>query len=113
MAVYISNFVIYTGTDCRQTFYLSDEDSEKLLDLTGYSGCAQMKRYETSVRSYPFNVLFAGNKKSGKVVLSMDASVTETIKPGKYFYDLLINSPKGITTRAIEGEIIVKRSITR
>ena len=40
---------------------------------------------------------------------------TETInlKPGKYFYDILLNSPAGTTSRAVEGTVLVKKSVTR
>lgn len=112
-AIYVANLVIYTGTDFRNTFVLTDSDSNLPMNLTGYTGCAQMKRYETSVTSKSFNIIFPKNKKSGILILSMDDETTATLKPGKYFYDVLLNSPQGITSRAVEGEVLVKRSITR
>ena len=51
MAVtYTANLVIYTGTDFDQTFLLEDDKTNSALNLTGYSGCAQLKRYESSSR---------------------------------------------------------------
>jgi len=45
--------------------------------------------------------------------VSMGASDTAALKAGKYFYDLLLNSPTGTTSRAVEGTVLVKRSVTR
>ena len=43
----------------------------------------------------------------------MLSGVTETLKAGKYFYDLIISSPNGVTERVIEGTAIVKKAVTR
>ena len=107
---YTSNLVIYTGTDFDQTFALEDDQSNSALDLTGYSGCAQLKRYESSSKAADFVVTFPS---SGKVTISIGSTQNSSIKPGKYFYDLLLNSPTGTTTRVIEGTALVKKSVTR
>ena len=112
-ATYTANLVIYTGTDFTQSFILEDSQSNSLKDLTGYNGCAQMKRYESSLKTADFSVGFANDRTSGKVTVSMGASDTAALKAGKYFYDLLLNSPTGTTSRAVEGTILVKRSVTR
>ena len=114
MAVtYTVNLVIYTGTDFSQTFVLEDTQTNSSLNLTGYSGCAQMKRYESSLKTADFTVTFANDRTTGKVTLTMDDTTTATLKAGKYFYDLLLNDSKGITTRAVEGTVLVKKSVTR
>lgn len=114
MAVtYTSNLVIYTGTDFDQTFVLEDTQSNSVMDLTGYSGCAQMKRYESSLKTADFTVTFSNDRTTGRVTISMNSTTTNGLKAGKYFYDLLLNSPTGTTTRAVEGTVLVKKSITR
>ena len=114
MAVtYVSNLVLYTGTDFEQTFVLEDADSNSPKDLTGYSGCAQMKRYESSSKTADFTVSFANDRETGRVTISLVAADTLNLKAGKYFYDLLLNSPTSSTTRAVEGTILVKKSVTR
>ena len=112
-ATYTANLLIYTGTDFTQSFVLEDSQSNSLKDLTGYNGCAQMKRYESSLKTGDFTVTFANDRTSGKVTVSMGASDTAALKAGKYFYDLLLNSPTGTTSRAVEGTVLVKRSVTR
>ena len=110
---YTSNLVIYTGTDFEQTFELENDQTSSALNLTGYNGCAQLKKYESSSKAADFDVSFTDNRATGKVIISIAATVSAAIKPGKYFYDLLLNSPTGTTTRAVEGTILVKKSVTR
>ena len=114
MAVtYTANLVIYTGTDFDQTFALENDQTNSALNLTGYSGCAQMKRYESSSKTADFTVTFANERDTGRVTISLGSTESAAIKPGKYFYDLLLNSPTGTTTRVVEGTALVKKSVTR
>ena len=114
MAVtYTTNLVLYTGTDFDQTFVLEDVQSNSVKDLTGFNGCAQMKRYESSLKTADFTISFSNDRTTGRITISMDDTVTTNLKAGKYFYDLLLNSPTGTTTRAVEGTVLVKKSVTR
>lgn len=114
MAVtYTTNLVLYTGTDFDQTFVLEDAQSNSIKDLTGFSGCAQMKRYESSLKTADFTVSFSNDRTQGRVTISLLAADTVNLKPGKYFYDLILNSSTGTTTRAVEGTVLVKKSVTR
>jgi hypothetical protein len=110
---YSANLVIHTGTDFEQTFVLEDDQTDSLLNLTGYSACAQLKRYESSSKTVDFVVGFENNRTTGRVIVSIAATVSSTIKPGKYFYDILLNSPTGTTTRVVEGTVLFKKSVTR
>ena len=110
---YTSNLVIYTGTDFDQTFVLEDVQSNSVKDLTGFTACAQMKRYESSLKTAEFTIAFANDRKTGRVSISLLAADTLNLKPGKYFYDLILNSPTGTTTRAVEGTVLVKKAVTR
>ena len=114
MAVtYVTNLVLYTGADFDQTFVLEDAQSNSIKDLTRFNGCAQMKRYESSLKTADFIVSFANDRATGRVTLSLLAADSTNLKPGKYFYDLILNSPTGSTTRAVEGTVLVKKSVTR
>ena len=42
----------------------------------------------------------------------MAANTTINLKAGKYFYDVLLNSGSNVE-RVIEGEVLVKRAVTR
>ena len=50
---------------------------------------------------------------TGRITLSLNDTETGNLKAGKYFYDLLLNSPTGLTERVVEGTVLVKKSITR
>ena len=114
MAVtYVSNLVLYTGTDFSQTFVLEDSQTNSVKDLTGFNGCAQMKRYESSLKTADFTISFSNDRTQGRLTISMISTETINLKPGKYFYDILLNSPAGTTTRAVEGTVLVKKSVTR
>jgi len=113
MAVYTTNLVIHTGTDFTQTFLLEDEQTNSALNLTGYNGCAQLKRYESSSKTADFVITFANERTTGRVTVSLGSTVSAMIKPGKYFYDLLLNSPTGTTSRVVEGTALVKKAVTR
>jgi hypothetical protein len=112
MSVYTSNLVIHTGTDFEQTFVFESETSNSSLDLSGYTACARLKKYESSSPAQTFEIIFT-NRELGKVKISMSDTATSTLKAGKYFYDLLLNSPSGTTTRVVEGTALVKKAVTR
>lgn len=111
MSIYVSNIIIYTGTDFEQTLTLEDGANNSALNLNSYTGCAQLKRYESSSASGSFNVTFP-DRNGGRVAISMGSTTTANLKPGKYFYDLLLNNGQSVT-RIIEGHAIVKQSVTR
>ena len=69
MAVtYVTNLVLYTGADFDQTFVLEDAQSNSIKDLTGFNGCAQMKRYESSLKTADFTISFANDRTTGRVL---------------------------------------------
>jgi hypothetical protein len=47
------------------------------------------------------------------VVISLTDEQTATLKPGRWLYDVVIESDSGSRFRAIEGVITVNPSITR
>ena len=112
MAVYTSNLLIYTGTDFSQVFQLADDASESLLNLTGYSAIAKIKKHgNSSTTAATFSTSFT-DITGGKVKISLTAAQTAALKPGRYYYDLLLYY-NGENSRAVEGEVIVKKSVTR
>ena len=111
MAVFSTNLTIHTGTDFEQTFVLENSNSNSALDLTGYTGACRMRKYHSSSLAGSFNVNFQ-NRLAGKVKIEMTANLTQNLKAGKYFYDLLLNNGTTVE-RVIEGEVLVKRTVTR
>jgi hypothetical protein len=50
---------------------------------------------------------------AGTVTLTISATDTAALTPGKYVYDLELVSGGGIVSRIIEGNFIVKAEVTR
>jgi hypothetical protein len=110
---FIVDLLIHTGTDFEQTFVLEDTTSNSLKDLTGFSACCEMRRYEGSTRTAAFTVSFASDRTTGRIEIAMTRFDTINLKPGKYFYDLVLKDASNIKDRVVEGTINVKKAITR
>ena len=113
MAVFNTNLIIHTGTDFEQTFVLEDDRTNSAKDLTGYTGVAKFKQYPNaySTSDGAFDFSFP-NRTLGKIRIAMTDTVSAGLEPGKYFYDVLLNDGSAVES-VIEGQLIVKRSVTR
>ena len=112
MAVFSTNLVVYTHTDFEQTFLLEDNQSNSAKDLTGFTGTARFKRhFEDNTDPRAFNISFP-NRTLGKVRIGLTATQSAAIKPGKYFYEMLLTDSNDIIERVVEGTMIVKQPVT-
>lgn len=50
---------------------------------------------------------------AGTITLARTATQTAALTPGRYVYDLELESAGGVVTRLIEGELIVHAEVTR
>ena len=112
MAVYVVNLVIDQGADFTQTFNLEDDASASALDLTGYTGAAQLRKHPSSTKKYDFTVDFP-DRDNGIVRIDMTDTVTSGIKAGRYIYDLLLTASGGTRTRIVEGSALVREGATK
>jgi hypothetical protein len=110
-ASYVSNIVINGGADFNQTFNF-DTTGNTPLDLTGYSAYSSIKKSSASSKSTAnFSIVFE-NRIYGKLTISLGSSITSTLRPGRYSYDILLVSPSLVRTRVVEGSAIVTAGIT-
>ena len=83
-------------------------------NLTGYSVRAQLRPTQTSstlTASFTGTVV---NATEGKIQISLSASTSGNIAPGKYFYDVeIFTSSDAIVTRLIQGTAVVTPEVTR
>jgi hypothetical protein len=110
MAVYVSNIAIPGGTDFQQTFYL-ESVSNTPLNLNGYTGYAQLKKSSASLNSSAAFTVSFPNPSQGLVKISLGSSITSTLRPGRYCYDILLEGG-GTKTRVVEGSALVTAGIT-
>lgn len=107
----VSNIFIDQGSEYSNTVTVTASNGQPL-DLTDYTAAAQMRKSYSSSMAYDFvaSVPIATN---GKVRLQVPSSLSESMTPGRYLYDLEITSPSGAKTRVVEGIATITPQITK
>lgn len=110
MSAITINIVIEQGSDFSATFTIKNADNS-YLNLLGFTAESKMKKSYYTSTSVPLNVSFT-NRPGGVITLSLPASVTSTLSPKRYVYDIILTSPSGVKTRVIEGIATVTPGVT-
>jgi hypothetical protein len=105
-----ANIIIDQGTTFSTTINLTDED-ELPVNLTGYTGDAEIRKHYTSSNSQSFSVSLGGI--AGTIVLSLTALQTANLAAGRYVYDVEITSSSNTVSRIVEGIVTVTPEVTR
>jgi hypothetical protein len=105
-----ANLLIDQGTDFSTDIDVLDDANEPV-NLAGYSGAAQMRKHYTSSTSTAFTV--AINASGGTVTLSMNATTSANVAPGRYVYDCELTSSSNVVSRLVEGIVTVTPQVTR
>jgi hypothetical protein len=105
-----ANLVVDQGATFNATIDLTDT-SDNVFNLTGYTVAAQMRKNYAS--STAINFVGSHSGVGGEIFLSMTATTTAAILPGRYLYDVEITSSAGAITRVVEGIVTVTPGITR
>ena len=105
-----ANLKIDQGSDFTTAINLTDDDGD-ILNLTGYTGEAQIRKYYTSTTAYDFTVDIGAN--TGQVTLSLSANTTNNIPSGRYVYDVEITDLNGTISRILEGIVTITPGVTR
>lgn len=106
------------GADVAIELHLVDTDGSKK-DLNNFSVAAKMKKtYNSdSDNTLDFNAIVASPSSDGIVTLSLTNSQTDTLKAGRYVYDVELSFTDSdenlVIERILEGNIIVTPSVTR
>ena len=104
------NLIIDQGSHFIQDIQIFDT-SNNAVDLTTYTGEAQVRKAYSSSTFVPFTVTTAAN---GIVQFQMNAANTNTLAAGQYVWDCeLTELTSGIVTRIVEGVVTVTPSVTR
>jgi hypothetical protein len=104
------NLALEQGTDYEVDFTIRNDNGTPL-NLTGYASSSYVKKNYTSTTLYPFTVNFI-DRIAGEISLGMGKSITSQIFEGRYVYDVTLTSPNNITTRVIQGNILVSPGVT-
>ena len=86
------NIVIPQGADFSESFTSTESDGS-LSNLNGYTGVSKLKKHSGSPTSFDFTVGI--NTTTSEVSIAMTAPVTTPIKPGRYYYDIVLTFDLG------------------
>ena len=104
------NLVLDQGVDFEATFTIRNENGSAL-NLTGYSGAAQLRKHPEASKSTAFTVTYP-NRVNGQIKVALASTITSTIEGGRYVYDLVLTSPNAYKTRPIQGNVLVIPGVT-
>lgn len=104
-----SNLLIDQGTTFSSIINLTDEEGSPI-NLSNYTGAAQMRKHYSSSNSVSFAVELTAN---GRVTLSLSANQTANIVAGRYVYDVEVTDNLGTISRIVEGIVTVTPNVTR
>ena len=110
MAVYVRNLVINTDEDFSENFELSELGGLPT-NLTGFVGTSYMRKTPESSSHTGFGVSFTASV-NGKIRISMASTVTSTLKPRRYVYDLLLLDNAYKKSVVVEGTVLVRVGIS-
>ena len=105
----VFNITIPQGADFSETF-VSTETDGSTSNLVGYTGSASIKKHAGATTSTSFSVSIISS--TAEVSIAMTSGKTVSLKPGRYVYDLVIETG-GTKTRAVEGTVLVRGGVTR
>lgn len=107
MAAAPVNIVIEKGTDFSESFAIKNYDGT-IVSLSGCSAVSKLKKYPESETSYSFSTSI--NESVGEVLISMGNTTTNSLDPGRYYYDIVITNPDTTKTRVVEGMALLTPS---
>ena len=110
------DLVVYRGRDFEAEFEFEDR-YRKVIPLPGITGKAQI-RYDdkengTLLAEFVVQLItLEGNTEPTRVRLTLTDLVTAVMSCGERYYDLLLTTDDGLDYTYMEGQVLVKPSIT-
>jgi len=105
-----ANLVIDQGTTYATSINITNEE-DQIIDLTGCTGAAQIRKHYSSTNAVSFSVSI--DPTEGLVSLFLTTTQTNTLIPGRYVYDVEITDSANVVSRILEGIVTVTPQVTR
>lgn len=105
-----ANITVDQGADFETVINVTDDNGD-VIDLTGYSANAQMRKHYTSSNATNFTTTISSG--SGTVTLALNANTSAALAAGRYVYDCELRSSGNVVTRLVEGIVTVTPQVTR
>ena len=99
------------GSDFTTIIELENNDGTPM-DLRGFSVYSQFRKSYGSTVAYQFEASIV-DQLNGKISLSLLGTVSSSIRPGRYLYDVELMNGTSSKTRVIEGIITINPEITK
>ena len=108
-AVSSVNLVIQKGTYFEETFFLGAEDGSGL-NLTNTTATSKVRKHPTAGIAHTFSTTTTVSDSTVKISMTSDKTVE--LPSGRSYYDVLLTSPGGEITKVLEGNVIVKETVS-
>ena len=109
----ILNLTIDQGTTYTNSITVYQADGTTVMNLTGYTTAAQLRKNYTSTAYTAFTTALISPPTLGRISMSLTATQTAAVKAGYYYYDVEITNSAGTVTRVMEGKIHFKPNVTK
>jgi hypothetical protein len=109
MAVSAINITIEQGADFTATYNIKNPD-ESAASLASYTVEGTLKKHPGANTGYEFVTSLTTS--TAVLDISLSRTVTASLDPGRYYYDLFLIAPGGTRTKIIEGNALVNGSAT-
>jgi hypothetical protein len=101
------------GTTFNNIINITDDITNSAVNIAGYSITSQMRKSYYSANASANIICTITNASLGEVTLSVPATVTSNLRPGRYVFDVKSTDPANITSRIIQGIITVTPQVAR
>jgi len=109
MAVPAVNFTLDRGTDFEAAFNITNAD-QSTFPLNSYSAVAKIRKHPTATDYKSFQTTITTS--TGEIRISMGATVTADLSPGRNYYDvIIIQSGTNKIQKVFEGTVIVNDTV--
>ena len=103
------NITVEKHADFKRTFQIKLNDV--VLDITGYSFAGSLKENYKTDESTDFTATIT-DAGAGLLTIELTDTVTSTMDPGTWVYDVVMTDTAGLKQRILEGKAFVKQGVT-
>lgn len=112
MSAYVELY-IDQGTTFNNVINLTDDVTNTPINIAGYTATSQLRRSYYSTNASANITCTITNAANGELTLSMTASNTANLKPGRYVFDVKTVDTSNTTSRVLEGVITVTPQVSK
>jgi hypothetical protein len=112
MAAYVELYMDQ-GATFNNIINITDDVTNSVVNVSGYTVTSQMRRSYYSANATANIICTITDAANGEITMSLPASNTSNIKPGRYLFDVKSINTNNITSRILEGIITVTPQVGR